>query len=853
MLDNMEIYVQADSLFYEDPRHWARGPKFLDTPQFSVSGRECPPGWSRTDHGLWTYVFPEATELPDQGWKIHVSATLDNGDALCNAVWDYCTTRGIPFKHLLDRKIQYLCNSKYAPRGSSGKLITIYPRDEAELESILTGLSERVEGQEGPYILSDLRWGEGPLYVRYGAFADLRCVDADGRSVPAIRRPDGVLVPDKRRPGFTPPSWARLPAFLEPHLQARGGGGGTQPYRVDKALHFSNSGGVYLATRLSDGEEVVLKEARPHAGVDGNGDDAVTRQEREEKALRRLDGIRGIPRLHDAFTLGGHRFIVQEYREGLPLYSWCAAYHPRVIKADPPEKEVADFTARLLEVLRRVEEIVAAIHERGLVAGDLHMNNVLVGPDDEVTVIDFEQAFEIGEEWRPGLGAPGFATAHRQGTGIDEHALAMLRLTSFLAFAPITSLAPAKAEEYIGIIEREFPVSPAWIRETTERLELEGSSEPDPAREAASPEELEAKLAAAVVESATPDREDRLFPGDIQQFVSGGLGIAYGAAGVLWVLDVCGHGRHPEFERWLISAARREKSLNPGFYDGAAGIAYVLDRLGHREEAAQLLERYAAAPRGGVSLFSGLSGIGASLLHFAESHDDSRHRDEALELANRIGDHVTSGKRPGPEGTVSGLQAGLMRGWSGAALFYLRLHEHTSDPSCLDLALRAVHRDLDQCVTNDDGALVIDDRGVRGLPHIEAGGLGLALVVDEVLAYREDDRLREALPALARSGLPQLTVRGDLFFGKAGQLAAMARIGKDDQAVRRRTDELRRYLVPYRDHLALPSGRGFRLSMDLATGTAGALLALAAARGGGSPFLPFFRTTSADTDLGGTE
>ena len=853
MLDNMEIYVQADPLFYEDPRHWDKGPKFLDPQRFSVTERECPSGWSRTDHGLWTYVFPEGTELPEQGWKIHVSATLDNGDTLCSAVWDYCTTRGVPFKYLLDRKIQYLCNSKYAPRGSSGKLITIYPRDEAELESILTGLSEQVEGHEGPYILSDLRWGEGPLYVRYGAFADLQCVDADGRPVPAIRRPDGVLVPDKRRPGFTPPPWAKLPKFLEPHLRARGGGGGDQPYRVEKALHFSNSGGVYLATRLSDGEEVVLKEARPHAGVDGNGDDAIARQLREEEALRRLGGIRGIPRLHDSFTLSGHRFLVQEYREGLPLYSWCAAYHPRVVKADPSKEEVADFTARLLEVLRRVEEIIAEVHERGMVAGDLHMNNVLVGPDDEVTVIDFEQAFEIGEGWRPGLGAPGFATAHRQDTGIDEHALAMLRLTSFLAFAPITGLAPAKAEEYVGIVEREFPVSPEWIRETAERLAVGSDPEPEPVPEAASPAELEARLAAAVVESATPAREDRLFPGDIQQFVSGGYGFAYGAAGVLWALDVCGHGRRPEFEQWLISAARRERRLNPGFYDGVAGIAYVLDRLGHQEEAAQLLDRHSAAPRGGVSLFSGLSGIGASLLHFAESHDDSRYRDEALELANQVGDCVTSGKRPGPEGPVSDLQAGLMRGWSGTALFYLRLHEHTSDPACLDLALRAVHRDLDQCITNDDDALVINDRGVRGLPHIEAGGLGLALVVDEVLAHREDDRLREALPALVRAGLPQLTVRGDLLFGKAGQLAALARLGADDQLVQRRVDELRRYLVPYRGHLALPSGRGFRLSMDLATGTAGALLALAVARGGGSPFLPFFRTTPADMDLGGTE
>lgn len=851
MFGNMEIYIQADPHFYEDPRRWTEGPKFLGDLRFSVSERAVPAGWTRTDQGMWTYVFPEGAELPEQGWKIHVSATLDNADALCDTVWDYCTTEGLPFKYLLDRRIQYLSNSKYAPRGSSGKLITIYPRDEGELESVLNGLGKRVEGHEGPYILSDLRWEQGPLYVRYGAFADFRCLDMDGRPVPAIRRPDGVAIPDRRRPGFSVPSWARLPEFLEPHLRARGGGEGSQPYRVDKALHFSNSGGVYLATRLSDGEVVVLKEARPHAGVDGNGEDAIVRQEREERALRRLDGIPGVPRLYDSFTLGGHGFLVQEYREGLPMYSWCAAYHPLVLKAEPSKEEIADFTARLLKVLGRIEEIIDAIHERGIVVGDLHLNNVLIGPDDEVTVIDFEQAFEPGEGWRPGLGAPGFMAPHRQDTGIDDHSLALIRLAAFISFAPITSMAPGKIETYADIVEREFPVPRGWTRSITAQLRPEGVQGTDPARDLDSVAEIENALAAAIMESATLDREDRLFPGDIEQFVSGGHGFAHGAAGVLWALDVSGHGRRSEFEQWLISAARRESRPAPGFYDGVAGIAYVLDHLGHQEEAAELIERHSGSARGGISLFSGLSGIGANLLHLSRRQGDTRYRDQALELANEIGDHVTGVRSPASADASAAPRAGLMRGWSGAALFYVRLYEHTRDEACLDLALRAIHRDLDQCTTNDDGALVVDDRGMRGLPHVEGGGLGLALVVDEVLAYREDERSRQALPALLRSAWPSITVRGDLMFGKAGQLAALARTGAEEHVVRRRIDELRRFLVPFRGRLALPSGRGFRLSMDLATGNAGLLLALASARGDGSPFLPFFREAFNDVEPGG--
>jgi hypothetical protein len=39
-------------------------------------------------------------------------------------------------------------------------------------------LGELLYGQPGPYILSDLRWGSGPLYVRYGGFAERYCIDA---------------------------------------------------------------------------------------------------------------------------------------------------------------------------------------------------------------------------------------------------------------------------------------------------------------------------------------------------------------------------------------------------------------------------------------------------------------------------------------------------------------------------------------------------------------------------------------------------------------------------------------------------------------------------------------------------
>jgi hypothetical protein len=76
-------------------------------------------------------------------------------------------------------------------------------------------LGETLDGEESPYILTDLRWGKGPLYVRYGAFAMRYTVDERGEPVPAIADGDGNLVADRRDPVFYVPPWVTLPAFLE--------------------------------------------------------------------------------------------------------------------------------------------------------------------------------------------------------------------------------------------------------------------------------------------------------------------------------------------------------------------------------------------------------------------------------------------------------------------------------------------------------------------------------------------------------------------------------------------------------------------------------------------------------------
>ncbi|GAA1293959.1 hypothetical protein [Saccharothrix xinjiangensis] len=255
-----EIFCLADRWFYDAPDRSSQDRQA----EFGPVSRPVPPGWRSVRSEEWLDLLPPDHRLPAQGWKIHVSACLDNAEEVLDVVWDYCVSHGLAFKYLPNRVLLFVRNAKYAPRGWSGKFITVHPEDEDRLRTCLDDLGAALAGHPGPYVLSDLRMGDGPLHVRYGGFAKRHCVDDDGEVVPAIKDDRGHLVPDRRRPVFSPPEWVALPDFLAPHLEARNAVTTADlPYRIEQALHHSNGGGAYAGHDTRTGERVVLKEARP--------------------------------------------------------------------------------------------------------------------------------------------------------------------------------------------------------------------------------------------------------------------------------------------------------------------------------------------------------------------------------------------------------------------------------------------------------------------------------------------------------------------------------------------------------------------------------------------------------------
>jgi lantibiotic modifying enzyme len=242
----------------------------------------------------------------------------------------------------------------------------------------------------------------------------------------------------------------------------------------------------------------------------------------------------------------------------------------------------------------------------------------------------------------------------------------------------------------------------------------------------------------------------------------------------------------------------------------------------------------------GTDLHGGLSGVALALLGLGDATGETQLRKAGLRAADIVADRLLLDA----SGADGGGRAGLLHGSSGPALLFIRMFERTSDPGYLDLAAAALDADLDRCVLNERGALQVDE-GWRTMPYLDGGSVGIGLVISDYSAHRRSARLEQAADAITIAACSTYYAQPGLLRGRAGMLLYLARgqatgEAAGDPRIAAHVRRLAWHAIGYREGIAFPGDTLFRLSMDLATGNAGVLLALAAAlspRGGALPFL----------------
>lgn len=865
---NRFLYAWNNSLFYDpvDVVYVPRSDHFLSDLDDETRQR-----FVRA--GIWWGYQPRRT-LPVQGWKIHVSATRRDVRETAATTIRYLVGRDIHFKIALDINIFEMLNSKGMSRGSAGKFITIYPADDAEFRQCLDDLATLLEGASGPYVLSDLRYKESKaLYFRYGQFRDTHSIDAMGRRVPTIVAPDGQRVPDNRLPFFVKPPWVSWPFddWPQPGPDAIGLLDGR--FRVTEAITFSNSGGIYKAEDVTDGDRVViLKEARPDTNPNPREDhDAVDILRREWEFLTRLAGVGLFPQPIGFFQQWEHYFIAEEFVEGTDIRAILFEHNPLVrVRFDASDSR--HFLGIFLKIFKGFAVAIRAAHEHNIVLGDLTATNLLVQPETyAVKIIDLESCrlAESGEADRHlerpvDLYTPGFSRARgvgRRSTTADD----LYGLATTMAYLIFPVAAMSFLREDVFDVFRHYVDELGWPGEihdlikglsegtTTLEMAIKAVSDVDPllervevpvrqpldAAELRLPDVM-AGLAAFVTESAAADRAS-LFPVDPFAHITNPLSLGFGAAGVLYALNASGQPVQPEWLQWLRDkvAALDVGEHSAGLMNGLAGIAWALDGLGLRAESDHLIE---LANRLGEStndytFYYGLAGLGMTNLRFYTRRNSPQYLETAQLCAKEL---CSRAQRDSSQVywlndfSGNGPLTGLGFGQAGPALFLLRMYQLTKDESYLRVGEGALGWELAHAVDWLDDSITFRHEGTLE-PYLEVGSAGVAQVL---LRYRD---LGTAQRVLRATRLPHSVLPGYIF-GMSGIIDAMldAATILDDPSYRslalRQFDYIKKVFIfePGRQPgapphaggvvpLAVPGEGLLRCACDLATGSAGVL------------------------------
>jgi hypothetical protein len=842
------LYTVADQDYYV-PLHRARDAGSAYEPH------DAPAGWTRTTKSMWTVWTPPGDGRAGQGWKVHVSARYERAQAVLDAVARICYDERIPFKHLSASLYFLVLHHKHANRVQSGKFCAVYPPDVPAARRLMERLSAALQDEDGPYILTDRRYGRSrTVHYRYGSFAERYLLCPDGTSQPVVEDGHGRLVEDRRTPAFTLPE-----GIADPFCTSAGTAGpGTGqepagPVRVggclfDGLLRYSNAGGSYRGRLAATGRDVFIKEARAHNGMSWDGSTAPDRMRGEHATLLAVhDRAPGLcPEPVDYFREWEHEFLVTEFIAGTPLTAWAATRNP-FIQARAGSVQYREYYQRCLEILDVLAASLGRLHEAGYAFIDVNPGNVILDESGRPRLVDFEAASPLDGPLRV-MAAPGYAPPSadlaRDPVALDDYGLSALALFLLAPLHQPAQRCPDTLRHLRRDLDECAPVPERLWRLVTRFHPGRGGVRsaglpaglPSPGEVAEDPRarltELRDAVADGLMAMADHSDPDTLFPTVPMGHAANTLCLAYGTAGVVHALHTSGRELPGVvIDRLRTDAMRRRAELPPGLHTGSAGIAWVLAELGLHDEAETLLAAAWDSPLARTRATLGEGTAGLAMAHLALYHQtsDTRHLGIAAELAEAIPDGPTLVPALGPDDAI-----GLLHGRAGIALYLFYLSRATGDSAHLDRGRRLLGAELARGIALPDGALSFPDSNVmrRAMPYLFTGSAGVLFTAARYLGVAHDPELLAVIPRIRRDVSKHVAVLAGLYCGLAGlgfTLAEYADLTGDEQAMGeslRIGAALFKYAVPSPAGVRFHGDRTYRFSADLWSGSAGILLFL---------------------------
>jgi serine/threonine protein kinase len=856
----------TDPEFYDSiDRFVAQEDEFLDLVKQMVPADMAFPRVNGVWFGCFTPDERRTKNMPTQGWKIHMSASLSCAQDVLKVAVPVLIENEIDFKFSLDVRVLSLMNSKRWPRQGAGKFITIYPCDEDEFKTVIEQLYQATQQFEGPYILSDRRYKDSKVvFYRYGGMMPFKVLNVKGEKVPMLLSPSGENVPDVRHPYFHVPDWTKDPFEAEFAAASQGTQKGSAirlkegRYLVKSSLNYTNSGGVYMAEDTHTGQDVVIKEARP---LVDSIDDTIALLKKEHRLLSRVAHLNIAPKPLDFFQDWEHHFLVQERVKGTAIHNYIVRNNI-TLRFAPTIDDAREFYRNFKIIMIQLANIVKGIHECGIIFSDMSPGNLILDPETmELKIIDFEGAFEVGVDKSGQLFTTGFAADQSFGRDptVESDYFSIGAIIHYF-LTPVNSLFavnPKARYTFMQNVIRDIGFPESVYDLATALIDKKADKRPTPTQvievlskdedvnaphfatdgpEADSTYESYVKrITEYILGVATFDRRDRLFPSDGTLFRTNPLSIAYGACGVAYALNKI-EGRVPdEVTNWILSCNKHVQMIPPGLYIGLGGIAWSMLKLGLHEESRKVIASTHDHPLlyDAWDMFYGVAGWGMANLRFFAEFGDEIYLQKAEEAAKYLLEKVEEDRRGCFWRAEDGrIPLGYAHGQCGVSLFLLYLYLASGQERFLDVGIKALDFEMNNSKPSMKGESIswtkfVDDGHNIVYPYLKVGAAGVGMAMLRYYRLLGEQKYRDMLEKIYIDTTRKYTLFPGMFSGLSGlgefllDLHSVTKESHHFDAAYRVATGISLFKIEKKQGLAFPGDLLRRISCDYGTGSAG--------------------------------
>lgn len=797
----------------------------------------------KTSH--WNNVINKNNFKIAQGWKIHITTTMMEAQSVLNSVAAFLIPLEISFKFVVSREELWKKNGKQGSRAASGKFITIYPQTEEMFIYLLDELKKITDGyQKGPYILNDCCWKESNVFFRYGGFI-LKEKMIEGNRVPVIQNEKGDYIEDRREPYYYLPDFVEEPEYVRVNNTFPSSElfDELKKLNIQEALHFSNSGGIYKFT--SKNKDYILKEGRSNAGLDATGKDGFSRLKKEYKTLKKLSFIDNVVDVYKYFEIWGNNYFIEEYASGMTLKEFTATNYPLLIK-----KDISKYLKQVLWISEKLYTTISEIHATNIGVGDLSTTNVMVLFDKEIMdlkLIDLEAAVNTKEKYLTNIVTPGFFVKNIFSV-FEADWISYIRIIRYLLL-PVNMVSdfikdsvtlqnkiiidkfgePVKGLlDKLQIIEKEKIHSayelPYMINED-HQLSLDGDM---------SNIDLVLDELVGGLEKYTGIGEKSLLMKNypVVNDIWDKYNISHGVFGSLLILCRINRKPHVELSKVVgeIDKLISTDSFKLGLMDGLGGIISTLLELGYDEIAEKYIAMYTFEKlednKVDLSFESGLSGIGMLFLGLYKKEKNRCYYDLVTKIKEIILEELSN--------IDYSQNIGLFKGISGPLLFLSLLDKDEVEVEVINNIVSSILKFVSPSFESDVSGPLMENENenfMKLVPYLKDGSVGISLVLRNVeknfnLSHDIHIEVVEKIKNLANTAKVSHSFDGGLFEGYLSFILSEGINKENESYFKKMLGNLGLYLVK-KDNLRLLTGKyGIRCSLDMGTGTAGAIATL---------------------------